>query len=92
MATPDDVPGLSVNSDSNLLDELNSDVLVVEDEEMDQEDFDSKIHVKYEMFFNFPKPKPISNVNCVAKCKVCLNSYKYALNLKGNLLKHLQKL
>ena len=86
MATPDDVPGPSVNSDSNLLAEVNSDVLVVEDKEMDQEDCDSKIRVKYEMFFNFPNPKPISNVKCVAKCKICLNSYNYALNSKGNLL------
>ena len=90
MATPDDVPGPSENSDSNLLAEVNSYVLVVKDEEMDQEDSDSKNRVKYEIFFNFPKPKPTSNVKCVAKCKICLNSYKYALNSKGNLLKHLQ--
>ena len=43
--------------------------------------------IKYEAFYELP---PKQSNKFVAKCKLCHKSYKFTLNSKGNLLKHLQ--
>ena len=53
---------------------------------------ENSVFVKYEEFFELPK-SPRSNEECSAKCRLCPpghKPYKYTLNSKGNLLKHLQ--
>ena len=84
----------------------NSDVTIVEElqdmSEIDQEaaspaslaasessvkDPSVPVRIKYEMFYQLP---PKGSKKFIAKCKLCHNPYRFTVNSKGNLLKHLQ--
>lgn len=51
--------------------------------------FGSKVpvRIKYEAFYELP---PKRSNEFVARCKLCHKSYRFTMNSKGNLLKHLQ--
>lgn len=46
--------------------------------------------IDYQSLFELPKVKPTSQSKCLARCRICRKVYKYTLDSKGNLLKHLR--
>ena len=46
--------------------------------------------IDYQSYFELPKVKPTSQSKCLARCRICRKVYKYTLDSKGNLLKHLR--
>ena len=42
------------------------------------------------MVYGTIPPRPLTNKDCKARCKICSRQYRYTLTSKGNLLKHLQ--
>ena len=71
---------------SSCVSETESEVMIQDQQEEDN----VKIRVNYEAFFVLQNSPPDVPSKCLAKCKLCHNPYKYTLNSKGNLLKHLQ--